>query len=63
MKLGLFTVPLAEKPLAKALNYARDLGCGVVELGAVGYPSKAHCDPGQLLADSVLLAEVQKDDQ
>ncbi|MGB3633592.1 MAG: sugar phosphate isomerase/epimerase [Rubrobacteraceae bacterium] len=55
MKLGLFTVPLAEWSLVEVLKYAGDLGCEAVELGAGGYPGNAHCDPGRLLADSSAL--------
>ncbi len=60
MKLGLFTVSLADKPLPKALDYAWSLGCEAVELGAGGYPGNAHCDPHELLADSSALKDFRK---
>lgn len=60
MKLGLFTVPLADRSLSEALAYARSLGCEAVELGAGGYPGRGHCDPGRLLADSTALEEFQR---
>lgn len=60
MKLGLFTVPLADGPLAEVLDYARELGCEAVELGAGGYPGRGHCNPGQLLSDSAVLEEFQR---
>ena len=60
MKLGLFTVPLADKPLSEALDYARNLGCEAVELGAGGYPGNAHCDPHGLLANSGALEDFQR---
>lgn len=49
MKLGVFTVLLADRPLADALVYLKSLGVQAVELGCGGYPGKAHADPGQLL--------------
>ncbi len=57
MKLGLFTVPLADRPLSEALDFARSLGCEAVELGTGGYPGRDHCDPGRLLADAAALEE------
>ena len=60
MKLGFFTVPLADKPLSEALDYARSLGCEAVELGTGGYPGNAHCDPRELLADSGALEDFRR---
>ncbi len=60
MKLGLFSVPLGDIPLPEALDYARDLGCDAVELGAGGYPGNAHCDPEHLLANSEALEKFQR---
>ncbi len=60
MKLSLFTVPLADRPLPEALDYARSLGCEAVELGAGGYPGRGHCDPGRLLKDSRDLEEFRR---
>ena len=60
MKLGLFTVPLSEKPLSEALDYARSLGCEAVEIGAGGYPGNAHCDPRGLLADPSSLEDFRR---
>ena len=60
MKLGLFTVSLNDRPLAEVLGYARDLGCGAVELGAGDYPGNDHCDPAELLADSSAFGEFRR---
>lgn len=60
MKLGLFTVPLADRPLPEALDYARSLGCEAVELGTGGYPGRDHCDPARLLADTTALEKFRR---
>ncbi|MGB3683730.1 MAG: sugar phosphate isomerase/epimerase [Rubrobacteraceae bacterium] len=60
MKLGLFTVPLGDLPLPEALEYATSLGCGVVELGAGGYPGRDHCDPKGLLANPEALEDFKR---
>ena len=52
MKVGVFTVLLADRPLEEALDYARDVGCEAVEIGAGGYPGDAHCKPKDLLGDA-----------
>lgn len=56
MRLGVFTVLLGNKPLAEAVSYCKQLGIQAVEIGAGGYPGKAHCDPAQLLNDPDQLA-------
>lgn len=60
MKLGVFTVPLADRPLPEALDYARSLGCEAMELGTGGYPGRDHCDPKRLLADPATLEEFRR---
>ena len=60
MRLGLFTVPIENRPLSEALGYARSLGCEAVELGAGGYPGRGHCDPGRLLADPADFEEFRR---
>lgn len=60
MKLGVFTVLLADRPLEEALVYAREAGCEAVEIGAGGYPGNAHCDPGRLLGDAGALREFRR---
>lgn len=52
MKVGVFTVLLAERSLEDALDYVKDRGCEAVEIGTGGYPGNAHCNLEKLLADS-----------
>ena len=51
MKLGVFTVPYGNLPLADALDRLAGLGVEAVELGTGNYPGAAHCDPDVLLDD------------
>ena len=51
MKVGVFTVLLANRPLEEALDYVREVGCEAVEIGTGGYPGDAHCKPKELLGD------------
>jgi len=60
MKLGVFTVLLAEKPLEEALDYIASKGLEAVELGSGGYPGNAHCNPDELLADNGKLKAFKK---
>lgn len=55
MKLGVFSVLLADKPLETALDTIKGMGFEAVELGCGGYSGKAHCDPAVLLADDKAL--------
>ena len=52
MKVGVFTVLLADRPLEEALDNAREAGCEAVEIDTGGYPGDSHCDPESLLANS-----------
>ncbi|TNJ63235.1 sugar phosphate isomerase/epimerase [Paenibacillus hemerocallicola] len=52
MKLGVFTVLFAGRPLEEALDYIASKGLEAVEIGTGGYPGNAHCDPDTLLGDS-----------
>lgn len=56
MKLGAFAVLLGGRPLSDALAYLKKSGVQAVEIGAGGYPGKAHCDPAALLADPAKLS-------
>ncbi len=49
MKLGVLTVLYQDQPLEKVLDHVAEMGLQAVELGAGGYPGKAHCDPAVLL--------------
>lgn len=57
MKLGVITVLFGDRPLDEALAYLKSLGIEELEVGAGGYPGKAHCDPEVLLADDAKLEE------
>ncbi|MBQ9415635.1 MAG: sugar phosphate isomerase/epimerase [Clostridia bacterium] len=51
MELSVLANLYGSKTLDETLQILTDLGVHVVELGAGGYPGKAHCNPEQLLAD------------
>ncbi len=57
MKLSVFAVCLADRPLKDALAYLKGKGVQAVEIGCGGFPGKAHCDPEVLLKDPAKLAE------
>jgi sugar phosphate isomerase/epimerase len=52
MRLGVFTVPYGNLPLADALEKLAGMGVEAVELGTGNYPGSAHCDPDVLLDDA-----------
>jgi sugar phosphate isomerase/epimerase len=51
MKLGVFTVLYQSLPLEQALDKVKAMGAEAVEIGTGNYPSTAHCDAAELLAD------------
>ena len=51
MKLSVLANLYGDKPLDETLAILTGLGVHTVELGAGGYPGKAHCNPEELLAD------------
>ena len=51
MKLSVLANLFANKPLDEVLTHLKGLGAEAVEIGAGGYPGKAHCDPEKLLSD------------
>ena len=51
MKLSVLANLYGEKSLDETLQILTGLGVHTVEIGAGGYPGKAHCDPEALLAD------------
>ena len=51
MKLSVLANLYGAKPLDEALKIITSLGVHTVEIGAGGYPGKAHCNPAELLAD------------
>ena len=57
MKLSVLANLYGAKTLDETLNIITGLGVHTVEIGAGGYPGKAHCNPAELLADEAKLAE------
>ncbi len=51
MKLSVLANLYGNKSLDETLQILTGLGVHTVELGAGGYPGKAHCNPAELLAD------------
>ena len=51
MKLSVLANLYGSKSLEETLQILTGLGVHTVELGAGGYPGKAHCNPAELLAD------------
>ncbi|MBE6600717.1 MAG: sugar phosphate isomerase/epimerase [Ruminococcaceae bacterium] len=51
MKLSVLANLYGAKTLDEALSIISGLGVHTVEIGAGGYPGKAHCNPAELLAD------------
>jgi len=51
MKLSVLENLYAKLPFEESLAKLQALGIDTVEIGAGGYPGKAHCDPEKLLAD------------
>jgi sugar phosphate isomerase/epimerase len=51
LKIGVFTVALADRDLEQTLDAARAAGCEAVELGTGAYIGDAHCNPRRLLND------------
>ncbi len=61
MKIGMFAVLLADRPLEEALDYAKAAGCETVEIGCGGYPGDAHCKPKELLGDALALQKFRQE--
>ena len=57
MKLSVLANLYGNKPLDETLRILTELGVHTVELGAGGYPGKAHCNPAELLADEAKYTE------
>ena len=51
MKLSVLANLYGTKSLDETLKILSGLGVHTVEIGAGGYPGKAHCNPAELLAD------------
>jgi len=57
MKLSVLINLYGHKSLDETLKIMADQGVTTVEVGAGGYPGKAHCNPAELLADEAKLEE------
>ncbi len=57
MKLSVLINLYGHKSLDETLKIMSEQGVTTVEVGAGGYPGKAHCDPALLLADEAKLEE------
>lgn len=57
MKLCVLANLYGSKTLDETLCRLKSLGVEAVEIGAGGYPGKAHCNPAELLKDEKKLAE------
>ena len=57
MKLSVLANLYGAKSLDETLQILSGLGVHTVEIGAGGYPGKAHCNPAELLADEKKLEE------
>ena len=51
MKLSVLANLYGAKSLDETLSILSSLGVHTAEIGAGGYPGKAHCNPAELLAD------------
>ena len=51
MKLSVLANLYGAKSLDETLSILTSLGVHTTEIGAGGYPGKAHCNPEELLAD------------
>jgi len=61
MKLGLFTVLFSDRPLLEVLDYIKNLGIEMVELGTGNYPGDAHCKRETLLKDEDACRRLQEE--
>ena len=57
MKLSVLINLYGNKTLDETLKIMAEQGVTTVEVGAGGYPGKAHCNPAELLADEAKLEE------
>lgn len=60
MNLGVFSPVLAGMSFKKMVEYLSSLGVSQLEMGAGGYPGKAHFDPEVLLADESKIDEIKQ---
>ena len=60
MKLGVFSPVLAQTGFKEMVEYLASLGVQQLEMGAGGYPGKAHFDPEILLKDEGKIEEIKE---
>ena len=60
MKLGVFSPVLATMSFREMVTYLSKLGVQQLEMGAGGYPGKAHFDPEVLLKDESAIEEIKE---
>ncbi|MBO5452636.1 MAG: sugar phosphate isomerase/epimerase [Clostridia bacterium] len=60
MKLGVFTPAVQNMSLEEAVKYLKSIGVETLEIGAGGFPGKAHLNPEILLADDSKIEEVKR---
>jgi sugar phosphate isomerase/epimerase len=58
MKLGVFSPVLASMSFKEMVEYLSKLGVQQLEMGAGGYPGKAHFDPEILLKSDSAIDEI-----
>lgn len=61
MKLGVLTVVLQNMSLKETLEYLSARGVQMVELGAGGFPGRAHLDPDRLLSNDKEIQSILDD--
>ncbi len=57
MKLGVFSVLLANQSLDEALKYLKEIGVEAVEIGCGGFPGTAHCNAIEMIKDKSRIKE------
>lgn len=60
MKLGVFSPALAQMSFKEMVEYLAAQGVQQLEMGAGGYPGKAHFDPDVLLGDESKIDEIKQ---
>lgn len=60
MNLGVFTVLYQDLPFEEMLDKVREMGIEAIELGTGNYPGNKHCNPDELLENSMKLKEFQR---
>jgi len=61
MKLGVYLVIYADRPLKEALDTIEPYNLDAVEIGCGGLVPKTHCDPALLLKDKAKLKEFKEE--